>query len=97
MLLHRRWTGVDAGLDRHNAIFPEPLRLLHFAAFFLAGSALYRTPGLLDQLRAPRGLAPRRHGPGVRVPGVDAAARLGPDAPWSFSVLAAGAGRWGRG
>ena len=95
MLLHRRWTGVDAGLDRHNAIFPEPLRLLHFAAFFLAGSALHRTPGLLDHLR--------RSGPWLLVAAVPVFAfrawmlplDWAEDAPWTFSLLAAGAGALG--
>ena len=95
MLLHRRWTGVDAGLDRHNSIFPEPLRLLHFAAFFVAGAALAQTPGLLDALR--------RRGFGLLLASAPVFAFRGwmlpldwaSDAPWSFSVLAAGAGALG--
>ena len=95
MLLHRRWTGVDAGIDRHNAIFPEPLRLLHFAVFFLAGSALYRTPGWQDALRS-RGVwllalsAPISAFRGWMLP-LDWASA----APWSFSILAALAGALG--
>ncbi len=95
MLLHRRWTGVDAGLDRHNAIFPEPLRLLHFGAFFLVGAAIHRTPGMLDRLR--------RRGPWLLLGSVPVFAFRGwmlpldwaADAPWSFSALAAGAGALG--
>ncbi len=95
MLVHRRWTGVDAGIDRHNSIFPEPLRLLHFAVFFLAGSAIYRTPAVLDRLHE-RGVwliaasVPVFVFRGWMLP-LDWAA----DAPVSFSLLAAGTGALG--
>ena len=56
MLAHRLWVGVDAGIDRHNAIFPEPLRLFHFTLFFLAGGAVHDVAGLLPGL-ARRGWA----------------------------------------
>jgi len=95
MFVHRRWTGVDAGLDRHNALFPEPLRLLHFAAFFLVGSAIHRTPGLLARFE--------RRGFWTLAATVPVFAFRGwmlpldwePEARWTFSLLAAGAGALG--
>ena len=95
MLLHRRWTGVDAGLDRHNAIFPEPLRLLHFAAFFLVGSAIHRTPGMLAQLERRGGWLLAATVPVFLCRGWLLPLDWEPEAPWTFSLLAAGAGALG--
>ena len=95
MLLHRRWTGVDAGIDRHNSIFPEPLRLLHFGAFFLAGSALYRTPGWLDALKRRGWWLVASTGPICAFRGWMLPLDWASDAPWSFSILTASAGALG--
>ena len=95
MLLHRRWTGVDAGIDRHNSIFPEPLRLLHFGVFFIAGSALYRTPGWLDLLKRRGWWLLALSGPIFAFRGWMLPLDWASDAPWSFSILAAGAGALG--
>lgn len=95
MLLHRRWAGVDAGIDRHNALFPEPLRLFHFAVFFLVGAALYRTPGVLDHLRRRGAWLLAATVPVFLFRGWMLPLDWAADAPWSFSLLAAGAGALG--
>ena len=95
MLLHRRWTGVDAGIDRHNTIFPEPLRLLHYGVFFLVGSGLYRTPGALDALRKNGVWLLAATIPLSLVRGWMLPLDWAEDAPWSFSLLSAGAGALG--
>jgi len=95
MLIHRRWTGVDAGLDRHNALFPEPLRLLHFGLFFLVGSAIHEVPGLLPRLE--------RRGIWTLLATVPVFVLRGsllpldwsPGASWGLSALVAGLGALG--
>ena len=38
----RQRLGIDAVLDRHNSFFPDPVKFLHHAAFFVVGAGLYR-------------------------------------------------------
>jgi len=95
MLVHRRWTGVDAGLDRHNALFPEPLRLLHFGAFFLVGAAIHGCSGLLPKLADRGAWVLASTVPVFLFRGWILPLDWSPEAPWVFSVLAAGSGALG--
>lgn len=95
MLGHRLWAGVDAGIDRHNAIFPEPLRLLHFALFFLAGAAVHDVPGFLPGLARRGGWLLAASIPVFAFRAWVLPLDWQPDAPMGTSLLAAGAGALG--
>ncbi len=95
MLIHRRWTGIDAGLDRHNALFPEPLRLLHFGLFFLVGSAIHEVPGLLPRLERRGAWTLLATVPVFLIRGRLLPVDWSPGASWGFSMLVAGLGALG--
>ena len=40
--ISRQRLGIDAVLDRHNSFFPDPVKFLHHAAFFVVGAGLYQ-------------------------------------------------------
>ncbi len=60
----------DLPLDRHNSFAPDPVRVLHYAAFFGFGIALFRARGSLGALG-------RRSGPTLLAAGLASLARVG--------------------
>jgi surface polysaccharide O-acyltransferase-like enzyme len=47
---HLKFFGIDAALDRHNSLVPDPLRVGHYFLFFLVGVGLRGIPGALAGL-----------------------------------------------
>jgi peptidoglycan/LPS O-acetylase OafA/YrhL len=52
MRVGREVAGVDVSLDRHNTFFPNPIRLMHYGAFFAVGIGLHRVRDGLGVLAA---------------------------------------------
>ncbi len=94
MAIGRAVNGVDLALDRHNSFLIDPIRLLHFAAFFAFGFGAHRVRGLLlDGLaaRAPWYLAGSLAAFGVRavlLP-LDWAGEIGWPGAWALAASGA--------
>ncbi len=51
--ISRQRGGIDASLDRHNSFLIDPVKLLHYASFFLVGLGLYQVRHELERLARP--------------------------------------------